>query len=250
MTTPFHIVIPARLESSRLPRKLLADLAGRSVIHRTWEQAMGAGAVGVTVATDSEEIAEAAQGFGADVVMTARTHTSGTDRIAEVAHHKEWGDETVVVNVQGDEPMMPRELPGVAAAALAADPNADIGTLCAPIESVADRDDPAVVKVVCDQDRFALYFSRSPIPHDRDGVGDLADTPWFRHLGIYAYRVGALRKLASLPPAETERLESLEQLRALHFGLRIRVAVCDVEVPADINTADDLRRVRAGLEGA
>lgn len=248
----FRIVIPARHASSRLPGKPLLQVGGKPLLQWVHERALTAGADEVLVATDDTRIEDAARAFGAQVVMTAATHESGTDRIAEVAARAGWADEVLVVNLQGDEPLMPPRLLRQVATLLSDDPAADIATLAAPVAGLEAFLDPNVVKVVCDAEGRALYFSRAPIPWNRDaasqGLGsqtrhDLGR----RHIGLYAYRVGALRRLAALSPAPLERLEKLEQLRALENGLRIVVADA-LELPGpDVNTPEDLARVAALL---
>lgn len=244
-----RIVIPARFGSSRLPGKPLLDLAGRPMLAWVVERARRARAAEVIVATDDERIAVVARALSASVEMTAVHHASGTDRIAEVAARRGWADEDIVVNLQGDEPAMPASLIDQVAALLPAHPSAAIATLATPIADPAAYRDPNVVKVVTDASGRALYFSRAPIPWDRDdpqgaksGVAAAQ-----RHLGLYAYRAGALRRLASSPPSTLEQIEKLEQLRALDLGLEIRVGRAR-EIPGpDVNTAEDLARAAAAL---
>ena len=248
----YRVVVPVRYGSARLPGKPLLPLAGKPLIQWVYERARRSGAQQVIVATDDERIARAARGFGAEVRLTATTHASGTDRIAEVARREQWGDADIVVNVQGDEPLMPETLIDQVAAVLAARPGTDIATLAVPLESVAALLDPNVVKVVTDLQQRALYFSRAPIPWSRDGApaglasqGSHAGAR--RHLGIYAYRVAALHRMAALPPSALELLEQLEQLRALDHGMDIRVADALVAPGADVNTKADLAAVEALL---
>jgi 3-deoxy-manno-octulosonate cytidylyltransferase (CMP-KDO synthetase) len=248
----YRVVVPARYGSTRLPGKPLLPLAGKPMIQWVYERARRSGAQQVIVATDDERIAQAARGFGAEVRLTATTHASGTDRIAEVARREHWRDADIVVNVQGDEPLMPEILIDQVATLLAARPASDIATLAVPLESVAALLDPNVVKVVADLQQRALYFSRAPIPWSRDGApaglasqGSHAGAR--RHLGIYAYRVAALHRMAALPPSALELLEQLEQLRALEDGMDIRVADARVAPGADVNTAADLAAVEALL---
>jgi len=240
----FRVVIPARHASTRLPGKPLITLAGKPMLQWVHESARRSGAADVVVATDDDRIAFAARGFGADVQMTAPTHATGTDRIAEVAHARGWHAEDVVVNLQGDEPRMPHALVDQVASLLLAHAQADIGTLAGPISDAAAFRDPNVVKVVTDRAGRALYFSRAPIPHDRDGGGVSSAR---RHIGLYAYRVRALEAMARLPSSPLEQLEKLEQLRALEIGLTIQVADAEVSPGADVNTAADLARVAAEL---
>ena len=216
---------------------------------------MRSGASEVIVATDDERIRAACAAFGATVEMTDAGHSSGTDRIAEVAARRRWAGDDIVVNVQGDEPMMPPALVGQAAALLAATPAAAIATLAVPVASEADYLDPNVVKVVARPDGLALYFSRAPIPWDRDGASSAPPASdrhrgARRHLGIYAYRVSALAAIAAAPPAALERRERLEQLRALSMGFAIAVADA-VEAPGPgVDTPEDLARVEGLLRGS
>ena len=242
----YRVVIPARFDSSRLPGKALLPLAGKPMLQWVHERARSCGAAEVSIATDDERIAIAARGFGADVAMTARTHVSGTDRIAEVAATRRWADEDIVVNVQGDEPLIPPAVIDQVAQLLAANTRADIGTLAVKIDALADLVDPNVVKVACDVSGRALYFSRAPIPFNRDAPTTVPAAA-LRHVGIYAYRVAALRKLARLPPTRLELIEKLEQLRALENGMEIRVALAVERPLADVNTAADLERAERAL---
>jgi len=248
----FRAVIPARFGSTRLPGKPLIDLGGRPMIQHVHERVLASGAAEVVIATDDERIRAAALGFGAEVQMTSAAHASGTDRLAEVALRRGWKEQDVVVNVQGDEPLLPPALVRQCAALLAADPGADIATLATPIESLEDFLDPAVVKLVCRADGRALYFSRAPIPWHRDGaVGGLATQGEFRgalrHLGLYAYRVGALQRLAVTLPSSLEQAEKLEQLRALQLGMGIIVGEALERPGPGVDTAHDVARVRALL---
>ncbi|MFO1427150.1 MAG: 3-deoxy-manno-octulosonate cytidylyltransferase [Steroidobacteraceae bacterium] len=248
----FHVVIPARHGSVRFPGKPLAPLLGRPMLQWVHERASASRAASVTIATDDARIAAAAQGFGAAVRMTRADHASGTDRIAEVAALERWDDAAIVVNVQGDEPGIPPAVIDQVAQLLGVHADADIATLATPVTGLEQFLDPNAVKVVADLEGRALYFSRAPIPWSRDGAaaGLASQQRWQgarRHLGIYAYRVGALRRLAQLPPAALEETEKLEQLRALANGLRIRVADA-IEVPGpDVNTPEDLERAAQRL---
>jgi 3-deoxy-manno-octulosonate cytidylyltransferase (CMP-KDO synthetase) len=242
----FRVVIPARFDSSRLPGKVLLPLAGKTMLQWVHERAVSAHADEVLVATDDERIASAARGFGAEVVMTARTHLSGSDRIAEVAAVRGWQDSDIVVNVQGDEPLIPPPVIDQVAQLLAANPRADIATLASKIDAIADFNDPNNVKVACDATGRALYFSRAAIPWNRDAATTLTHAS-LRHIGIYAYRVAALRRLAALSPGRLEQIEKLEQLRALENGMEIRVALAVERPLADVNTAADLERAERAL---
>ena len=248
----FRAVIPARFGSTRLPGKPLIDLGGRPMIQHVHERVLASGAAEVVIATDDERIRAAALGFGAEVQMTSAAHASGTDRLAEVALRRGWKEQDVVVNVQGDEPLLPPGLVRQCAALLVADVGADIATLATPIESLEEFLDPAVVKLVRRADGRALYFSRAPIPWHRDGaVGGLATQGEFRgalrHLGLYAYRVGALQRLAVTIPSSLEQAEKLEQLRALQLGMGIIVGEALERPGPGVDTEHDLARVRALL---
>jgi 3-deoxy-manno-octulosonate cytidylyltransferase (CMP-KDO synthetase) len=251
----FRVVIPARHASTRLPGKPLLEIAGLPMVLHVHDLSLRSGASEVIVATDDARIQDACRAAGAAVEMTAAHHASGTDRIAEVAECRGWARDDIVVNVQGDEPLLPPALIGQVAGLLAATPAAAIATLATPIESDADYRNPNVVKVVSRPDGMALYFSRAPIPWDRDGA---AESPAGvgrhhgsrRHLGLYAYRVGALLALAGTAPAEVERRERLEQLRALAMGLAIVVADADELPGPGVDTPDDLARAEAILQAA
>jgi 3-deoxy-manno-octulosonate cytidylyltransferase (CMP-KDO synthetase) len=237
----FIVVIPVRLASERLPRKPLADILGKTMIERVYAQAGQSHADEVIVATDSIEIETSCDGFGARVEMTASSHASGTDRIAEVAERLEWPDQQIVVNVQGDEPLIPPALIDQVAAMLDADPNAGMATLMTPLLDDSEYRDPNMAKVVADQSGAAIYFSRAPIPASRDGAVP-ADAR--RHIGLYAYRAATLRLLAAAPVAPPERVERLEQLRALWLGQRIAIAdACELP-PRGVDTQSDLEFIR------
>ena len=242
----FRVVIPARFDSSRLPGKALLPLAGKPMLQWVHERAKSSQATEVVVATDDERIATAARGFGADVAMTARTHLSGTDRIAEVAATRGWAEADIVVNVQGDEPLIPPVIIDQVAQLLDSHARADVATLAARLDQAADFNDANVAKVACDGTGRALYFSRAPIPWNRDAPATLTPAS-LRHIGIYAYRVGALRKLAKLQPSRLELIEKLEQLRALEAGMEIRVELAKERPLADVNTAADLERAERAL---
>jgi 3-deoxy-manno-octulosonate cytidylyltransferase (CMP-KDO synthetase) len=242
----FRVVIPARFDSSRLPGKALLPLAGKPMLQWVHERARACGASEVIVATDDDRIATAARGFGAEVALTARTHVSGTDRIAEVAAARGWAETDIVVNVQGDEPLVPPVVIDQVAKLLAANPRADIATLAVKIDALAELSDPNIVKVACDATGRALYFSRAPIPFNRDTPATVSSA-CLRHVGLYAYRVAALRKLASLPAGRLELIEKLEQLRALENGMEIRVALAVERPLADVNTTADLERAERAL---
>ena len=246
---PFKIVIPARHASSRLPGKPLLDIAGKPMILRVLERALDAGADEVWVATDHPGIAGVVEKAGGKVIVTSAEHPSGTDRLAEVATRLGWSDDTIVVNVQGDEPLIPPQLINDVAAALAADTEAAIATACHPLESAEEFFNPNVVKLVMDARGRALYFSRAAIPWARDAFATdrsalPANLPAYRHIGLYAYRAGFLKRYSSLAPSPLEQWEALEQLRAMAHGYPIQVMVLDHAPPAGVDTAEDLERVR------
>jgi len=260
----FTVVIPARYASSRLPGKPLADIAGKPMIQHVCERATESRAGRVVVATDDDRVREVCEGFGAEVVMTSPDHASGTDRLEEVARKLGFDSSHRVVNVQGDEPLIPPALINQVAENLELFPEASIATLCERLHDVEHVFNPNVVKVVFDHQGMAHYFSRAPIPWARDlwqqgspmtgrnvslpeGVG------YFRHIGIYGYRVSVLNEFVNWPPAPTEQVESLEQLRALYNGARIHVDVAVENPPGGVDTEADLQRVRdwmtAGSQG-
>lgn len=247
----FWVVIPARFASSRLPGKPLLDIAGKPMIRHVWDRARESGAARVLVATDDDRIRVACEEFGAEVAMTAESHQSGTDRIAAAVSGFELDPETVIVNVQGDEPLMPAENIRQVAE-LAARTGTDIATLCVPIASREEYFNPNVVKCVAADDDRALYFSRAPVPWHRDGAArELESQSEFshalRHLGIYAFRAGALQRFSAAGPARLERLERLEQLRALAMGMTVRVVLAMETPPAGIDTEEDLAHLRERL---
>ena len=246
----FRVVIPARHASTRLSGKPLALLAGEPMILHVHRIALRSGASEVIVATDDERIRAACAAAGAVVEMTSAAHASGTDRIAEIAARHGWAGEEIVVNVQGDEPLLPHTLIAQAAGLLDANPAATIATLATPIATDAEYLDPNVVKVVARCDGMALYFSRAPIPWDRDGAASIPTSQERhqgarRHIGLYAYRVSALRALAAAPATALELRERLEQLRALSIGLSITVADAAEAPGPGVDTPDDLARVDA-----
>lgn len=247
----YVVVIPARYAASRLPGKPLRELGGRPLVEHAWRCASRSGAAEVIIATDDERIADVARGFGARVCMTGAAHASGTDRIAEAARLMGYADGDIVVNLQCDEPQMPPALLDQVAAEIAADADAAIATLGTPVVSAGELFDPNVVKVVTDERGHALYFSRAPIPWARDAFSDErrsfpeGEPVHYRHIGLYAYRAGFLREFVGWPPCAIERVEALEQLRALWHGRRIRVAVaCDRPGPG-IDTEQDLAQLQA-----
>ena len=248
----FHVVIPARYASTRLPGKPLLDIRGKPMVQWVVEAACQSAARSVVVATDDARICQAIRAVPdkqVAAIMTDAAHRSGTDRIAEVARLKQWPDDALVVNVQGDEPQLPPVLIDQVAEVLAAHPQAAMATLSTPIESLEEFLNPNVVKVVADNHGLALYFSRAPIPWHRDQAPDgLASQTRFagaqRHLGIYAYRVGALKQITAMPPGGLELAESLEQLRALQAGMRIAIAEAAIRPGVGVDTPQDIERIR------
>jgi 3-deoxy-manno-octulosonate cytidylyltransferase (CMP-KDO synthetase) len=246
----FKVVIPARYASTRLPAKPLLDLGGKPMVARVAERALLSGADEVWVATDHAEVLAAAELHGLSVLLTRADHPSGTDRLAEVVEARGWDDDTIVVNVQGDEPLIDPALIAQTARQLAGS-GADIATVAHPIDDAADFFNPNIVKVVCSAAGDALYFSRAPIPYARDhfareagGETLPAGMPAYRHVGLYAYRVSFLRAYAKLAPSPVEGFEALEQLRALWHGFRISVAIADHLPAAGVDTPEDAERVQ------
>ena len=239
----FNIVIPARFGSTRLPGKALLPIADKPMVAWVWERAMQADAEHVVVATDDQRIVDEMTSRGAQVAMTRADHASGTDRLAEVVDQLEWADEAIVVNLQGDEPLMPVANIQRVAAMLNETAGADMATLMEPL-AAADADQQSVVKVVSSEAGRALYFSRSAIPFHREGG---VPAPMFRHIGLYAYRAGFLQTFVGWPPAVAEQSESLEQLRALAHDAHIQIELAPATVPAGVDTESDLAAVRALL---
>jgi 3-deoxy-manno-octulosonate cytidylyltransferase (CMP-KDO synthetase) len=248
MSIEYSIVIPARMASERLPGKPLQDVCGAPLIQRVWECAGRSGAARVVIATQDEAIQSAAHGFGAHCEMTRPDHLSGSDRIAECVERLEWADDTLVVNLQGDEPLMPPECLDQVASLLAHDGGADAASLFHVTVDANEIRDPNAVKVTVDCEGRALYFSRSVIPGHRSwpSLEDAieAGCSWKRHIGLYAYRAGALKRFAKMGPSELEQMERLEQLRILESGATIAMARAVSPVPAGVDTPDDLERVR------
>ncbi|MBK8162326.1 MAG: 3-deoxy-manno-octulosonate cytidylyltransferase [Gammaproteobacteria bacterium] len=244
----FIVVIPARYASTRLPGKPLRLLAGKPMIEHVCRRARASGADEVIVATDDDRIAQAVRGFGARACLTAQDHPSGTDRLAEVARLLDLPDDQVLVNLQGDEPLMPPALIDQVAADLAAHGAASIATLCEPVGTAEELFDPHVVKVVLDEQGYALYFSRAVIPWHRDAFAistrELpAGAAHHRHIGLYAYRAGFIREFVEWEPCALERTEMLEQLRALWRGHRIHVGIAREKPGPGVDTERDLERV-------
>jgi 3-deoxy-manno-octulosonate cytidylyltransferase (CMP-KDO synthetase) len=240
--TPFLVVIPARLASTRLPNKPLADIAGKPMVVRVAERALMSGASRVVIAVDDQSIFDACKAHGLDVMLTSKDHSTGTDRLSEVVRKLNLQDDEIVVNVQGDEPLIPPDLITDVAKTLSQHPQASIATAALAIHDPAEINNPNVVKVVMSQSHQALYFSRSAIPFTRNPEQHQAQC--YRHIGMYAYRASFLKKFSQLPPAPIEEAEALEQLRALWHGHAIQVLLTDEAPPPGVDTAEDLERVR------
>ena len=250
-----HVVIPARYQSVRLPGKPLADICGTPMIVRTAQQAHRAEPLDVIVATDDERVVEVVVGAGLEAMLTDPNHPSGSDRVMEVAETRGWPHDAIVINVQGDEPLIPPAVIRQVAGILESHPSVDVATLCEPIRDKRSVFDPNVVKVVFDSDGMALYFSRAPIPFARghfsasqaESEGLPPQAQWWRHIGIYGFRIAALRRFVKLPVGKLERVEVLEQLRMLVHGIGIRVARAVEPVPSGVDTPEDLDHVRRSL---
>lgn len=249
----FHVIIPARLDSTRLPEKVLLDIAGKPMIQHVYERAKESGAMSVVIATDNEKIAEIAEDFGADVCMTASTHQSGTERLSEAVANLGFDEEDMIVGLQADEPLMPPKLIMQLAENLSEHDHVKVATLATKLKDPKELFNPHCVKVVLNHRHYAMTFSRAPMPWDRDRFGSikqdeidqlkLADC-YFRHIGMYAYRAGFLETYANWPACTIEKIESLEQLRILWNGYKIHVGITDVIIPAGVDTQADLERVR------
>ena len=247
----FTVVIPARFQSSRLPGKVLADINGKPMIQWVVEKAQLSGAQRVIVATDNDDVANTVTAFGGEVCKTRADHQSGTERLAEVVEHYQFADDEIIVNVQGDEPFIPSTNIAQVASNLAGQTKARMSTLAVNIDSVEEALNPNAVKVLCDKDGYALYFSRATIPYDRerflnktdiDQVGDF----YLRHIGIYAYRAGFIKDYVNWPSSALEHIEALEQLRVLWQGERIHVEVAQSHLPVEgVDTPEDLEKARA-----
>jgi len=253
MTAPYHIIIPARLAAQRLPNKPLAQIAGRTLIEHVYHRACQAGAQSVIIATDSVEVRDTAESFGAVAIMTSADHHSGSDRLAECIDIMGWPAQTVVVNLQGDEPLMPAACLDQVAELLQSSSAADVASLYYPIRTADEISDSNVVKVVLGQSGHALYFSRSVIPFPRGLDLEQATVrgyKWKRHVGLYAYRAGALKAFTKMSPSPLESMEKLEQLRFLEAGHTIAMACAVDFIPAGVDTPADLERVREMLSAA
>ncbi|MGB5426872.1 MAG: 3-deoxy-manno-octulosonate cytidylyltransferase [Gammaproteobacteria bacterium] len=246
-STAFKVVIPARYASTRLPGKPLLELAGRPMLQHVHERSLQSGASKVIIATDDQRIADAAHNFNATVCMTSPGHTSGTERLAEVVQVQGWDDDDIIVNVQGDEPLIPVALIKQVASGLASNAAAPMATLCYPIQSTDEVADPNIVKVVLDKQGYALYFSRAAIPFHRDMQAVDDATEALRHIGLYAYRAGFLKRYTQMEASPLESIEKLEQLRVLWHGMKIHVGIA-TEMPGHgVDTREDLARVDALL---
>ena len=252
MNGKYNIVIPARMASQRLPGKPLLDIAGRPLIEHVYRRACRASAQKVVIATDDEQIFKIAKEFGATVIMTSQAHQSGSDRIAECADQLAWSDGQLIVNLQGDEPLMPASCLDQVAGLLDGDPAADVASLYWPLDSSEEITNPNVVKVVTGINGHALYFSRSvvPFPWNWDSLEAAMQSGinWQRHVGLYAYRAGALRAFTAMQATPLESAEKLEQLRFLESGRKIRMAQACRFIPAGVDTEHDLERVRNVIE--
>jgi 3-deoxy-manno-octulosonate cytidylyltransferase (CMP-KDO synthetase) len=244
----FHVVIPARIASTRLPGKPLLEIGGKPMVIRVAEQAARSGAQQIIIATDAAAIYDTAEQHGHLAAMTRVDHNSGTDRIAEVVAQYNWADDTIVVNVQGDEPLIPPELIRAVATHLQQHPECAIATACHAIHDEASLRNPNIVKTVLDKNGNALYFSRAPIPYPRDVFATQTklpkELPVLRHIGIYAYRASFLRTYSQLTPCALEQFEALEQLRALYHGYKIGVTIAAEAPPAGVDTQTDLEMAR------
>jgi 3-deoxy-manno-octulosonate cytidylyltransferase (CMP-KDO synthetase) len=255
MSAPFKAVIPARYASTRLPGKPLLPIAGKAMILHVCERALEAGAEDVVVATDDQRIFDSVQAHGVHAVMTSPQHQNGTERIAEVAQTMQWDHRSIVVNVQGDEPLLPPAYIKLAAESLAQQTHAAVATLATKIADSKEIFNPNAVKTVLDKHGHALYFSRAPIPWDRDRFQQEPrqtdpDMPYWRHIGLYAYTVAFLHRYAQWTPSPLESIESLEQLRILWHGEAILVNAVDAAPPAGVDTEEDLARVEQYLSGS
>lgn len=244
---PFRIIIPVRYASTRLPGKPLEDIAGKPMVQHVYERCLDSGAESVVVATDDEKVRAACEGFGADVCMTSPDNASGTERLAEAVGALGYEDDEIVVNVQGDEPLIPPGLIRQVAEDLTVHDNTKVATLCEEITNPEDVFNPGVVKVVTNKRGFALYFSRAPIPYERDNFAQeprVIEGPHYRHIGIYAYRVGFLEEYLQWELSPVGAKEELEQLRVLWNCGRIHVTIAKDSLAAGVDTPEDLERVR------
>lgn len=247
----FHIIIPARYASTRLPGKPLRQLAGKAILQHVYEQANKSLAKSVIIATDDDRIKQAAEQFGAEVCMTSAEHVSGTERLAEVIDIKGFAEDDIILNLQGDEPMMPPACLDQVARLLLEHTDCKMASLCEPVTSAEDLFDPNVVKVVLDKNRHAMYFSRAPLPWHREAFSDNAkvlpdaEGLYYRHIGLYAYRAGFIKTYLTLAASPVEKAESLEQLRVLWHGEKIAMDIAKQSPGPGIDTEDDLQKVAA-----
>lgn len=255
--TKFHVFIPARFGSSRLPGKVLIEIAKKPMIQHVYERALISGATSIVVAADDERVRAVAKKFGANVCMTSPTHNSGTDRIAEAVDKLKYADDAIIVDVQSDEPLIPPIIIKQVAENLEQNEKADVATLCEPIHDVEQLFNPNAVKVVRDKDEYALYFSRAPIPWDRDHFSLPLPTTdlklpnvksYFHHIGIYAYRASFLKDFVQRPSCDLEMIERLEQLRMMWYGAKIHVALAKENTGPSVDTESDLLSVKRILE--
>ena len=247
----FKVVIPARMNSVRLPGKPLVDINGQPMIKHVYDKAVNSGAVSVVIATDNNEVAEVARNFGARVCMTSSDHKSGTERIAEVAEALGYDDDDIIVNLQGDEPLMPSSIIHDVANSLDVHDSAKVATIASEITKIDDLFNPSIVKVVTNKRGYAIYFSRAPIPWERDNFASDEKTmqcKHFRHIGIYAYRVGFLQDYLKTVECDIEKYEKLEQLRILWNSNRIHVSITTEDIPIGVDTKEDLELVRERLK--
>lgn len=243
----FKVVIPARAESKRLPGKVLLDINGKPMLQHVYNVAVASGAREVVIATDNDEIAARAADFGAEVCMTDKDHVTGTERIAEAVSILGYDDDDIVVNVQGDEPLLPPNVIAAVANDLDMHDNAKVSTICTEISDIEDLFNPSIVKVVCNHRGFAMYFSRAPIPWERENFAlepKKMTTKHYRHIGLYAYRAGYLAQYINITSTAIEQAESLEQLRMLMHGHRIHLVVTDNKIPPSVDTPEDFEKVK------
>lgn len=244
----FHVIIPVRYDSTRLPGKALLDIAGKPMLQHVYERAVASGAQEIVIATDDKRIAEAAESFGAHVCMTSADHSSGTERLAEAVVALGLEDDEIVVCLQGDEPLIPPAVIRQVAEDLAEHDNVKVSTICEPIKDAAELFNPNSIKVVMNRRHYAMYFSRAPIPWERDTFSDndniKLNGSHYRHVGLYAYRVGFVQEYLEWGACPAEELEALEQLRILWQGNRIHMVVVNANLPPGVDTEEDLVRVR------
>lgn len=245
----FHVIIPARYESKRLPKKVLLDIAGKPMLQHVYDNSVASGAESVVIATDDERVAETAEKFGAKVCMTSSEHQSGTERLSEAVDALDYDEDEIVVCVQGDEPLLPANMIRALAEDLDNHDNVKVTSICEPIKNSAELFDPNAVKVVLNRRNYAMYFSRAPIPWEIDTFDDKKSVQisgnHFRHVGIYAYRADFLKDYMEWSTSPLESMESLEQLRILWNGGRIHMMISSKEIPRGVDTEGDLERVRA-----